>query len=146
MFLTSSSIKDSPTLYLSHQLIRYSTVKVMTTTRPEVMTNYGCQHTGRGGHSYDLSCCRSCEQRDECPHLFTRHRCVAFGSTKNTTTWEQTKDDAVFLQPIYDKLCNFAGLGEGDEPSEEVLRGCEEFLCSLLCPHWASKDAQVGFV
>ena len=27
-----------------------------------------------------------------------------------------------------------AGLGEGEEPSEEVLRGCEEFLCSLFCP------------
>ena len=27
-----------------------------------------------------------------------------------------------------------ACLGEGEEPSEEVLRGCEEFLCSLFCP------------
>ena len=30
-------------------------------------------------------------------------------------------------------LIALAGLGEGDEPSEEVLRGCEEILCSLLC-------------
>ena len=38
-FLASSSTKDSLTLYLSHQLIRYSAVKVMTATRQEVMTN-----------------------------------------------------------------------------------------------------------
>ena len=30
-------------------------------------------------------------------------------------------------------LVALAGLGEGEEPSEEVLRGCEEFLCSLFC-------------
>ena len=38
-FLASSSTKDSLTLYLSHQLIRYSAVKVMTATRQEV----GCE-------------------------------------------------------------------------------------------------------
>ena len=31
-------------------------------------------------------------------------------------------------------LIALAGLGEGDEPSEEVIYGCEEFLCSLFCP------------
>ena len=31
-------------------------------------------------------------------------------------------------------LTALAGLGEGDEPSEDVLRGCGEFLCSLFCP------------
>ena len=35
--------KDSLMLYLSHQLIRYSDVKVMTATRQEVMTNYECE-------------------------------------------------------------------------------------------------------
>ena len=30
-------------------------------------------------------------------------------------------------------LIALAGLGEGEEPSEEVLRGCEEFICSLFC-------------
>ena len=35
--------KDSLMLYLSHQLIRYSAVKVMTATRQEVMTNYECE-------------------------------------------------------------------------------------------------------
>ena len=24
--------------------------------------------------------------------------------------------------------------GQGDEPYEEVQRGCEEFICSLFCP------------
>ena len=38
-FLASSSTKDSLTLYISHQLIRYSAVKVMTATRQEGMTN-----------------------------------------------------------------------------------------------------------
>ena len=42
-FLASSSTKDSLTLHLSHQLIRYSAVKVMTATRQEVMTNYECE-------------------------------------------------------------------------------------------------------
>ena len=43
MFLASSSTKDSLTLNLSRQLIRYSTIKVMTATRQEVMTNYECE-------------------------------------------------------------------------------------------------------
>ena len=54
------------------------------------------------------------------------------------------------------KPCNFVialvGLGEEDEPSDKVLRGCEEFLCSVdfflskWSLHWASKDAQMVFV
>ena len=35
--------KDSLMLYLSHQLIRYCAVKVMTATLQEVMTNYECE-------------------------------------------------------------------------------------------------------
>ena len=35
--------KDSLTLYLSHQLIRYSAVKVMTATHQEVMKNCECE-------------------------------------------------------------------------------------------------------
>ena len=31
-------------------------------------------------------------------------------------------------------LIALASLGEREEPSEEVLRGCEEFLCSIFCP------------
>ena len=27
-----------------------------------------------------------------------------------------------------------ANLGVGEEPSEDVLKGCEQYLCSLLCP------------
>ena len=45
-------------------------------------------------------------------------------------------------------LIALAGLGDGEEPSEEVLRGCEEFLSflSMWSPHWGSKDAQVLIV
>ena len=43
-------------------------------------------------------------------------------------------------------LIALVGHGQRDEPSEEGLRGCEEFLCSHFCPHWGSKDAQVVFV
>ena len=30
------------------------------------------------------------------------------------------------------------GLGEGHEPTEAVMRGCEEFLCSMFCPSGVS--------
>ena len=44
-------------------------------------------------------------------------------------------------------LIALAGHVQGDELSEEVLRGCEEFLCSFFLsrwnPHWGSKDAHV---
>ena len=39
-----------------------------------------------------------------------------------------------FLKASPTILRALADLGEGDEPSEEVLRGCEEFLCSLFSP------------
>ena len=42
-FLASSSTKDSLTLYLSNQLIRYSAVIVMAATIHEVITNYECE-------------------------------------------------------------------------------------------------------
>ena len=41
---------------------------------------------------------------------------------------------AAFLKARSATQIALAGLGEGDEPSEEVLCGCEEFLCSLFCP------------
>ena len=41
---------------------------------------------------------------------------------------------AAFLKASPTILRALAGLGEGAEPSKEVLRGCEEFLCSLFCP------------
>ena len=40
---------------------------------------------------------------------------------------------AAFMKASPTILTALAGLGEGDEPSEEVLRGCGEFLCSLFC-------------
>ncbi|XP_014665031.1 PREDICTED: uncharacterized protein LOC106807252 [Priapulus caudatus] len=41
---------------------------------------------------------------------------------------------ATFLKASPTILIALAGLGEGDEPSEKVIHGCEEFLCSLSCP------------
>ena len=41
---------------------------------------------------------------------------------------------AAFMKASPTIMIALAGIGEGDEPSEEVLRGCEEFLCSLFCP------------
>ena len=42
-----------------------------------------------------------------------------------------------------------AGLGQGDEPPEEVLRGREEFICSIFCPGgvhvWEAKICSGGF-
>jgi hypothetical protein len=191
MFLASSSTKDSLTLYLSHQLIRYSNVKVMTATRQEVMTNYECETM------------TSVSTQEEADTLMIYHAVEVAGNGMNVHIYSQDTDvlllalrrtpllgnhsalimgtserrRKVFLQPIYDKLgpeksaalinwhaltgCDttghiqgkgkkgcfatflkaspailiaLAGLGEGDEPSEEVLRGCEEFLCSLFCP------------
>jgi len=40
---------------------------------------------------------------------------------------------ATFPMASIDILLALAGLGEGDEPFKDVLRGCEEFLCSLFC-------------
>ena len=42
--------------------------------------------TGRGGHSNDLRCSRSCEKLVVCPRIFTRYRCATFISTKDPTT------------------------------------------------------------
>ena len=42
-------------------------------------------------------------------------------------------------------LIALVGHGQRDEPSEEGLRGCEEFICSHFCPHWGSIYAQVVF-
>jgi len=33
-------------------------------------------------------------------------------------------------------LAELTELAEGAEPSAEVVRGCEEFLCTQLCPGW----------
>ena len=41
---------------------------------------------------------------------------------------------AAFMKASPIILISLAGLGEGDEPSEEVIRGCGELLCSLFCP------------
>ena len=41
---------------------------------------------------------------------------------------------AAFMKASSTILTALAGLGEGDEPSEDVLRSCGEFLCSLFCP------------
>ena len=41
---------------------------------------------------------------------------------------------AAFMKASPTILTALAGLGEGDEPSEDVLRGCGEFMCSLFCP------------
>ena len=41
---------------------------------------------------------------------------------------------AAFMKASPTILIALAGRGEGEEPFEEVLRGCEEFLCSLFCP------------
>jgi hypothetical protein len=39
-----------------------------------------------------------------------------------------------FLDASPTVLAALTGLGEGAEPSAEVVKGCEEFLCSLFCP------------
>ena len=39
-----------------------------------------------------------------------------------------------FLASSPTVLAALAGLGEGAEPSAEVVKGCEEFLCALFCP------------
>ena len=41
---------------------------------------------------------------------------------------------ATFRKANPTTMIALAGHGQGDEPSEEVLRGCEEFLCFLFCP------------
>ena len=41
---------------------------------------------------------------------------------------------ATFMKANPIIMIALAGLGQGDEPSEEVLRGCGEFSCSLFCP------------
>ena len=41
---------------------------------------------------------------------------------------------ATFTKATPTILIALAGHGQGDELSEEVLRGCEEVLCSLFCP------------
>ena len=41
---------------------------------------------------------------------------------------------ATFKKANPTTMLALAGHGHGDEPSEEVLRVCEEFLCSLFCP------------
>ena len=39
-----------------------------------------------------------------------------------------------FLASSSTVIAALNGLGEGPEPSDEVVKGCEEFLCSLFCP------------
>jgi len=39
-----------------------------------------------------------------------------------------------FLNSSPAVIAALSGLGEGAEPSVEVVKGCEEFLCSLVCP------------
>jgi len=39
-----------------------------------------------------------------------------------------------FMTSPPDVVSSLKMLGEGDSPSEEVLDGCEAFLCSLYCP------------
>lgn len=39
-----------------------------------------------------------------------------------------------FLNASSTVLAALNGLGEGAEPSDSVVEGCEEFLCSLFCP------------
>ena len=41
---------------------------------------------------------------------------------------------AAFMKASPAILTALPGLGEGDVPSENVLRGCGEFLCSLFYP------------
>ena len=41
---------------------------------------------------------------------------------------------SAFMKASSAILTALASLGEGDEPSEDVLRGCGEFLCSIFCP------------
>ncbi len=45
---------------------------------------------------------------------------------------------AIFMRTNLDILEAIAGLGEGHEPTEAVMRGCEEFLCSMFCPSGVS--------
>ena len=41
---------------------------------------------------------------------------------------------ATFMKRNPTILIALAGHGQGDESSEDMLCGCEEFLCSLFCP------------
>ena len=41
---------------------------------------------------------------------------------------------ATFMKENPTILIALACYGQGDEPSEEVVCGCEEFICSLFCP------------
>ena len=41
---------------------------------------------------------------------------------------------ATFKKAYPTTMIALDGHGQGDEPSEQVLRGCEEFLCSIFCP------------
>ena len=191
MFLASSSTKDSLTIYLSHQLIHYSTIKVMTATRQEVMTNYDVEpmagvstqeeaDTLMMYHAVEASRNRMnvhIYSQDTDVLLLALRRTPLLGNNSALIMGTSERRHKVFLQPIYDKLgpeksaalvnwhaltgCDttghiqgkgkkgcfaaflktsptvlmaLAGLGEGDEPSAEVVRGCEEFLCYLFCP------------
>ena len=191
IFLASSSTKDSLTLYLSDQLIRYSTAKVMTATRQAVMTNYDCE---------TMPCVSTQEEADTLMiyhaievakngmkvHIYSQdtdvlllaiRRAPLLGDRSALVMGTSERRRKVLLQPIYDKLgpekaaaiinwhaltgCDTTGhiygkgkkgcfatfltaspevlralacLGEGDQPSAEVMCGCEEYLCSLFCP------------
>ena len=190
-FLASSSTKDSLTLYRSHQLIRYSAVKVMTATRQEVMTNYECEtmpgvSTQEDADTIMIHHAVEVASNGMNVHIYSQDtdvlllalcRTPLLGDCSVVIMGTSERRRKVFLQPKYDKLgpeksgalinwhaltgCDttghihgkgkkgcfaafmkasptiliaLAGLGEGEEPSEEVLRGCEEFLCYLLCP------------
>ena len=118
MFLASSSTKDLLTLYLSHQLIRYSTVKVMTATRQEVKTNYECEtmtgvstqeeadtliiyhavevtSNGMNVHIYS---------QDTDVLLLALRRTPLLGNHSALIMGTSERRRKVFLQPIYDKL------------------------------------------
>ena len=56
-------------------------------------------------------------------------------AVKNFKTCKELGTSFVILMKARPAIMTaLAGLGEEDEPSEEVLRGCEEFLCYLFCP------------
>ena len=40
-----------------------------------------------------------------------------------------------FLNASPDVLGALSHIGDGDEPSIEVVTGCEEFMCTVLCPN-----------
>jgi len=55
----------------------------------------------------------------------------------NTTGHIQQKGKRGFFTAFLDArpaVAAIADLGVGAEPSAEVVRGCEEFLCALFCP------------